>query len=112
MIGVPPNYGSDDDKQEPAAPAFTTHMNEAAGAFLNHAASLKLVPQEELAMTRCARHRCAAPYKEVAAFIPLLQTTSKLPAAIESHRNPKTGAHHRNRTCDLTLTKGVLYRLS
>src|SRR3546814_5192090 len=27
-------------------------------------------------------------------------------------KTTKTGAHHRNRTCDLTLTKGVLYRLS
>src|SRR3546814_9480386 len=25
-------------------------------------------------------------------------------------KTTKTGAHHRNRTCDLTLTKGVLYR--
>jgi hypothetical protein len=27
-------------------------------------------------------------------------------------RPTKIGAHHRNRTDDLTLTKGVLYRLS
>ncbi|MDB5987718.1 MAG: hypothetical protein JWR16_2771 [Nevskia sp.] len=51
--------------------------------------------------------------KQEPAVPALLLNLNEAGGALLNRANPiETGAHHRNRTCDLTLTKGVLYRLS
>ena len=50
--------------------------------------------------------------QELRRLLLLLQLNAATGAFINRTEASESGAHHRNRTCDLTLTKGVLYRLS
>jgi hypothetical protein len=59
--------------------------------------------EPNLTFAAAARHRNTIRSLEVEASIPFV---------VDDLNLVQSGAHERNRTFDLTLTKGVLYRLS